>query len=122
MKQRVPAEPGNAPPRRSGESAIGREPATTPTSRVAAIDPPAAGIEPLTPREREVMQLLAAGKTDTEIAAALFINRSTASKHVANICDKLGVRNRTEAVVFALRHGLVEPAPAAARGSTSTEV
>ena len=47
-----------------------------------------------------------AGKTDREIAAALFVSPKTASNHVANILSKLGVETRTAAAAFALRHGL----------------
>jgi DNA-binding NarL/FixJ family response regulator len=61
----------------------------------------------LTPREIEVLRLLTAGRSDPEIAAALFIGRRTAAWHVSNILGKLGVGSRTEAVAHALRHGLV---------------
>ena len=61
----------------------------------------------LTAREVEVLRLLADGRADKEIAAALFMARPTASKHVAAIIAKLGVGSRTAAVAFALRHDLV---------------
>lgn len=51
----------------------------------------------LTPRERDVLELLAAGHSDAEIAAALFISPKTANRHVGAILSKLGVRNRTQA-------------------------
>jgi DNA-binding CsgD family transcriptional regulator/tetratricopeptide (TPR) repeat protein len=60
----------------------------------------------LTPREREVLRQLAAGQTDREIAAALYVSPKTASNHVASILAKLGVETRTAAAAFALRHGL----------------
>jgi DNA-binding NarL/FixJ family response regulator len=60
----------------------------------------------LTPREREVLRLLAEGRTDREIAAALFVTPKTASNHVASILAKLGVETRTAAAALALRHGL----------------
>jgi non-specific serine/threonine protein kinase len=60
----------------------------------------------LTPREREVLRLLAAGRSDREIAEDLFISPRTASKHVENILAKCGVANRAEATVFALLNGL----------------
>jgi non-specific serine/threonine protein kinase len=60
----------------------------------------------LTPREREVLRLVAAGKTDSEIASTLFISRRTASEHVGNILLKLGARSRANAVALALRNGL----------------
>jgi non-specific serine/threonine protein kinase len=61
----------------------------------------------LTRREREVLRLLVAGRTDREIADLLFIGRRTASTHVANLLAKLGVENRTEAAAVAVRDGLV---------------
>jgi DNA-binding NarL/FixJ family response regulator len=60
----------------------------------------------LTPREREVLKLLAEGCTDREIADRLFISHRTAMQHVANILGKLEVSSRTAAAAFALRHGL----------------
>jgi DNA-binding CsgD family transcriptional regulator/tetratricopeptide (TPR) repeat protein len=62
----------------------------------------------LTPREREVLALVAAGHTNREIAAALFISESTAGVHVSNILGKLGVSTRTEAARTALDEGLLE--------------
>ena len=60
----------------------------------------------LTPREREILHLVAAGETDRAIADRLFISRRTVSKHVASILTKLEVANRVEAAVFAEREGL----------------
>jgi DNA-binding NarL/FixJ family response regulator len=60
----------------------------------------------LSPRERQVLRLLTAGRSDKQIAAALFITRRTASKHVAAILAKLEVDSRTAAAAFAVRHGL----------------
>ena len=61
----------------------------------------------LTPREHEVLELLATGQTDGQIAEALFISKKTAAVHVANIKGKLGASNRVEIVTIALRTGLV---------------
>jgi predicted ATPase/DNA-binding CsgD family transcriptional regulator len=61
----------------------------------------------LTPREREVLDLVAAGRSDAEIAEALFISKKTASVHVANIKDKLGAASRIEIAMTAVRSGLV---------------
>jgi DNA-binding CsgD family transcriptional regulator len=61
----------------------------------------------LTPRELEVLHLLATGLTDREIGAALFIASRTASFHVTNLLRKLGVESRTAAAAFAVRHRLV---------------
>ena len=60
----------------------------------------------LTPREREVLALLAAGRSNGEIAERLFISPKTASVHVTNIKDKLGVENRVEAATLATRLGI----------------
>jgi DNA-binding CsgD family transcriptional regulator len=61
----------------------------------------------LTPREREVLRLVAEGRTNREIGEELFISDKTASVHVSNILAKLGVDNRVEAAAVAHRHGLV---------------
>jgi len=70
-----------------------------------------AGTEPssctLTPREREVLRLLVAGRTDREIATTLFIGHRTVQDHVSHILGKLQVANRTEAATVATRDGLV---------------
>lgn len=61
----------------------------------------------LTSRERDVLQLLAQGKSDREIAEALFIGTRTVESHVANLLAKLGAGNRTEAAALAVRQGIV---------------
>ncbi|MGH2616832.1 MAG: tetratricopeptide repeat protein, partial [Thermomicrobiales bacterium] len=61
----------------------------------------------LTPREQEVLRLLAAGRTDCEIADALYVSPRTIHSHVAHLLHKLGVGVRTEAAAVAIRHGLV---------------
>jgi DNA-binding NarL/FixJ family response regulator len=63
----------------------------------------------LTPREREVLTLLARGLSDKEIADGLFISPRTAMTHVGNILAKLGVNKRTLAASVAVRRGLVPP-------------
>ena len=60
-----------------------------------------AGRDVLSPREREVLTMLAQGLTNREIASALYISESTAKVHVSHILGKLGVRTRTEAAVRA---------------------
>ena len=59
----------------------------------------------LTPREREVLELLAEGRTNKQIAETLFISESTAGVHVSNILGKLGAANRVEAAAIAYRMG-----------------
>jgi DNA-binding NarL/FixJ family response regulator len=62
----------------------------------------------LTPREREVLSLLVAGRRRREIAAELVISPKTVGKHVGNILPKLGVNSQTQAVALALRERLLE--------------
>ena len=62
----------------------------------------------LTRREAEVLRLVAAGKTNQEIAGELFIAERTAANHVSNIFAKIGCGNRVEATVYAHRHGLAD--------------
>jgi DNA-binding NarL/FixJ family response regulator len=61
----------------------------------------------LTPRQREVLRLVAEGCTDQEIARALFIRTRTATSHMTDIFDKLGVNCRAAAVANAIRRGLI---------------
>jgi NarL family two-component system response regulator YdfI len=77
-------------------------PAASPASQPLAELP-----EPLTRREREVLQMLAAGLANKEIAARLNISDHTAKFHVASILGKLGAATRTEAVALGIRRGLV---------------
>ena len=70
----------------------------------------------LTPRELEVLALLADGRTNRQIAETLFISESTAGVHVSNILGKLGATNRVEAAAMAYRLRLV-PAEAEAGAS-----
>jgi DNA-binding NarL/FixJ family response regulator len=63
----------------------------------------------LTPREREVLQLVAGGATNREVAETLFVSRHTVNFHMKNILQKLHLRNRAQAVAYAVRTGLVTP-------------
>jgi DNA-binding NarL/FixJ family response regulator len=62
---------------------------------------------PLSRREREVLALVATGKTNRAIAAELFISEKTVARHVSNIFTKLRLSSRAEATAYAYRHGLV---------------
>ena len=70
-------------------------PAATPSS-----------LDDLSQREVEVLRLLAAGKSNRDIAEALYISLNTVATHVRSILTKTGTANRTEAAAYALRHGL----------------
>jgi DNA-binding NarL/FixJ family response regulator len=65
------------------------------------------GLALLTERELEVLKLVAGGKNNKEIAVALFIGEPTVKTHVANLMNKLGLRDRVEAVLFAIQTGVV---------------
>lgn len=65
--------------------------------------------DPLTPREREVLQLIAEGKTTREIAASLTIGFKTAESHRHNLMSKLAIHDTAGLVRYAIRHHLIEP-------------
>lgn len=61
----------------------------------------------LSPRELEILKLVVEGYTNPEIAGTLYISLSTVKTHIRSILSKLGVGDRLQAAVFALRHGMV---------------
>jgi DNA-binding NarL/FixJ family response regulator len=69
----------------------------------------ATSLDPLTPRELEVVKLVAEGHTSDEIAGMLFISRKTVDRHRANILEKLGMRDRVDLTRYAIRRGLITP-------------
>lgn len=71
--------------------------------------PRAVEMEELTPRENEILQLVAQGLSNREISETLFIAEQTTKTHVGRILFKLGLRDRAQAVVFAYESGLVSP-------------
>ncbi|WP_199431259.1 response regulator [Qaidamihabitans albus] len=66
-------------------------------------------LQPLTRREQEILRLLAGGYVNREIASALHLAEGTVKNHVSSLLTKLGVRDRTRAVLRALQHGLLTP-------------
>ena len=106
-----------AEPMRGALEALGRRARISSTTVESPDDGPVADADPfgLTPREREVLTLVADGRTNRQIAETLFISESTAGVHVSNILGKLGVANRVEAAAVAFRLELTSAEPGSRR-------
>ncbi len=77
----------------------------TPAPRPPSVSPPAA--TGLTAREIDVLRLLADGSTNREIAARLFLSEGTVKNHISRVLSRLGLRDRTQAALYARDHGLL---------------
>jgi DNA-binding NarL/FixJ family response regulator len=86
---------------------IARQVMRAPNVSTSRVDTGAALVEPLTPRELDVLRLLAAAASTREIAERLDISPRTVETHLANVYGKLGVRGRTEAMLWAIREGVI---------------
>jgi DNA-binding NarL/FixJ family response regulator len=75
-------------------------------TELAALDEPGGQGHPLSPRELEVLRLLATGATNRAVAEQLFLSERTVARHVSNIFGKLGVNSRAAATAYAYEHGL----------------
>ncbi len=84
--------------------------AATATAALPVVPPEVArGLAELTPREREILGAMAAGRSNQEIATEFFVSEATVKTHVRRVLAKLNLRDRVQAVVFAYEYGIVTP-------------
>lgn len=89
-------------------SSVSLMPDISPSVPPSTLHVPSKQVEELSEREIEVLRLAATGASNREIAAQLFISEGTVKNHISSILGKLGLRDRTQAVLYALREGILD--------------